>query len=65
MEKAVLLSNEQAADYLGLSKQTLRIWRHMGKGPRYLKLGGAVKYREIDLIKYIEENVVDPAGERN
>lgn len=36
----VLLSTAQVAKLLGLSPQTLRLWRCLGKGPRYLRFGG-------------------------
>ena len=49
------LHNEaEAADYLGLSVKTLRRWRWAGKGPRFLKLGGAVRYDPADLKAFID-----------
>ena len=35
-----LLTTAQAAKALGLRPQTLRKWRHLGRGPRYVRLGG-------------------------
>lgn len=43
------LREEQAADYLGLKSATLTRWRWSGSGPRYYKIGGAVRYRLADL----------------
>jgi hypothetical protein len=34
-----LLDNEQTAALLGIRPNTLEIWRHKGKGPKFLKLG--------------------------
>ena len=54
-----LLTTPKAAEYLGLSRNTLNRWRWDGRGPRYLKLGSAVRYRQSDLDAFIE------AAERN
>lgn len=57
-----LLSVTEAAAVLGLSPQTLNRWRceRAGKGPRWLKLGGAIRYREADLVAYIERSAQSP-----
>ncbi|MBK9009427.1 helix-turn-helix domain-containing protein [Novosphingobium sp.] len=36
-----VLNNEEAASALGISPNTLKRWRHLGKGPSYIKLGDA------------------------
>lgn len=48
------LNERQVAELLGLKIQTLRNWRHKRKGPAYIKLGAAVRYRGEDLDSYIE-----------
>ena len=50
----------QAAEYLGISVQTLRNWRSKRRGPAYLKLGRCVRYLRKDLAKYRCENRIDP-----
>ena len=52
--KAMLLTVEQTAEYLGLAISTLNNWRHNGEGPGFIKLGRAVRYRQSDLDAYIE-----------
>lgn len=47
------LDTRQAALYLGLSWNTLNSWRYRGDGPRYLKLGAAVRYRVEDLDAFL------------
>lgn len=54
-----LLNEYAAADMLGLSVKTLRRWRWAGRGPRFIKIGAAVRYDLTDLRAYIE------AGRRN
>ncbi len=44
----------EAAHMLGLSVKTLRRWRWAGMGPRFLKLGAAVRYDPADLTAFIE-----------
>lgn len=43
------LTTRQAADYLGLSPNTLSRWRWSGDGPPFKKLGRAVRYGVADL----------------
>jgi excisionase family DNA binding protein len=52
-----LLNTQQAAEYLGLSRKTLENWRHVGGGPNYRKLGGAVRYSTEDLNAYIDSAI--------
>ncbi len=48
------LANEaEAARILGLSVKTLRRWRWAGKGPRFLKIEGAVRYDLEDIEAFI------------
>ena len=47
-------TTKQAAARLTLSPNTLEVWRCRGEGPRFLKLGRAVRYRDTDLDAYIE-----------
>jgi predicted DNA-binding transcriptional regulator AlpA len=49
-----LLNEREAAQELALSVETLRRWRWAGKGPRYCKLEGAVRYDTADLAAFIE-----------
>ena len=49
-----LWDETQTAAFLGLRRSTLQRWRWAGKGPRYLKVGGAVRYRLSDLSEFLE-----------
>ena len=48
-----LLKENEAAEHLALEIATLRRWRWAGKGPRFLKIGGAVRYDVADLELFI------------
>ncbi len=59
-----LLKEDEAAQILSLEVATLRRWRWSGRGPLFLKLGGAVRYDLADLDAFIEfsrrESTSDP-----
>ena len=43
-----------------LAEQTLKNKRAHNQGPRFVKIGGKVRYRIADLERYLEKNTVDP-----
>lgn len=47
----------EAADRLKLSPRTLEKWRVTGKGPKFRKMGGAVRYTSEDLRQWAERAV--------
>jgi len=47
------LSNDEAADYLGLKSATLNKWRCHGEGPPFIKVGRLVRYRLVDLDAFL------------
>ena len=60
------LTAQEAATYLGLSRQTLANWRARGQGPAYARLGGAGRPRIVYLIEdldaFLRANRVEKAG---
>jgi hypothetical protein len=48
-----LLRETEAASLMGLSTRTLQKWRWNGKGPKFLRLNGAVRYDRADLQTFI------------
>lgn len=57
-EKRTLTDVEVAAR-LGVSRFTVRSWRVKGIGPRFLKMGRAVRYRAQDVDEYERQALVD------
>jgi len=55
-----LLSNSEAAEFLGMSPDTLPRWRWARVGPAYLKVGRSIKYRLADLEAFLNESRVNP-----
>ena len=49
-----LLNETEAARILAMRVTTLRRWRWAGRGPRFIKVGAAVRYDPADLTAFIE-----------
>lgn len=58
-----ILTTKEAADYCRLGKPTLERFRVTGAGPRFVKLGGAVRYRRCDLDAWLASRVVASTSE--
>jgi predicted DNA-binding transcriptional regulator AlpA len=52
-----LLDQKEVAEILCVSPRTLERWRWKDLGPRYVKVGSLVRYRECDVQDYIEQLV--------
>ncbi len=50
---AELLTERDASKLLCLSVRTLQKWRLSGRGPRFLKLGHAVRYDRAELERFL------------
>jgi predicted DNA-binding transcriptional regulator AlpA len=57
------LTEREVSELLGLSVATLRAWRHRGQGPRFLRLGRAVRYLPADLEDFVRASAVDAGTE--
>jgi hypothetical protein len=61
-----LLNQGAAAEFLGLTPNTLMAWRSRKlPGPAYIKVGGRVKYDVRDLLAYLESRKVHAAAVRD
>ncbi len=59
-----ILNTHDAAGYVRLSRTTLERFRLTGEGPVYCKLGGAVRYRKVDLDAWLESRRIRSTSER-
>lgn len=59
MREPMMTENDMAF-YLGLSKRTLRQWRLEGRGPRFFKVGRHVRYDPADLEIYKQQTRREP-----
>jgi excisionase family DNA binding protein len=48
-----LFNEHQVAEMLSVSVSTVRRWRLLRQGPRFLKLGSAVRYRREDMDAWL------------
>lgn len=47
-----LMTPDELAEYLAVSKQTIRLWCHLGKIP-FLKAGHLVRFRKPDIDAWL------------
>ena len=45
-------TQQQLAERWQISPRTLEQWRWLGKGPRFVKIGARVLYRDEDVVAY-------------
>lgn len=57
MSPETFLTTKQAAALLTFSPKTLERMRCKGNGPKCLKLGGKIVYRQSDINNWIEANL--------
>lgn len=56
------LNERAAARLVDMSVSSLRRWRRLGKGPKFVKLYGSVKYRADDVEAWLSTR---PTGGEN
>ena len=70
-ELNVVLHENQAARYLGLSVSTLRRWRRAQRGPSFVRISRTVLYRKHQLDEFLSKHTNNPnqnkdeEGEKN
>jgi len=48
-----MMNEHQVAEFVQLSVASVRRWRLFRKGPKYLKIGSAVRYRRADVETWL------------
>lgn len=56
-----ILTQAQAAEYLGVSEKKLERDRWCERRIPYVKMGRHVRYRASDLVAHVESNIVEAA----
>lgn len=56
------VTEKEVATIGRFSLQTLRNWRHLGKGPAYLKVGRSIRYKIDDVRMFLDGKRIDPEG---
>lgn len=52
MDDKPFLSSKELSKRWGISERTLERWRWLNEGPRFVKIGGRVRYRQPDVDDY-------------
>ena len=64
-----VLNNEEAAKLIGVTPKTLRFWRHVGRGPKYIKFGDSkysgVGYEVADIEAWKAERKLRSTSEQS
>jgi hypothetical protein len=59
-----LVDEAEAADFIGIKKQTLAVWRCTGRYDLpFVKVGRRVKYRISDLERWLSQRTATSTGE--
>jgi predicted DNA-binding transcriptional regulator AlpA len=58
------LTTEELAERIGgkTTPRTVEDWRLDGKGPRYIRVGRTIRYREADVEAWELAHLVEPAN---
>ncbi len=55
-----LIDTNELSEMLGVTVNALQIWRHQGRGPKYIKLSRrAVRYREQDILAWMDNSIIE------
>jgi predicted DNA-binding transcriptional regulator AlpA len=61
MNQVVLLTEQQAAEWLGLSVHTLRDWRWRKKGPPWMQVSAkCIRYSVAAVQKWLDNQTCNP-----
>lgn len=59
IEAQSFLTTQELADLVRAPVETCRFWRHVGRGPRSVKIGRRVLYKRADVDAWLEEQYAD------
>ena len=60
-----LLTSKAVSEMLSVPQGTLRYWRKVGLGPKWLKLEGSIRYDLADVLAYIDRGRRTPSVRAN
>lgn len=59
-----LMSEQDAAEFLGYTVRALQNWRVRGGGPRFVRVSArSIRYRLLDLIRWADERTFGHTSE--
>jgi hypothetical protein len=57
-------TTEELSDFLDVPERTLRQWRWLGKGPRWVKVGRFIRYPRRDTQDWLDAGADSPEQAR-
>lgn len=63
-ELEALLTERQVANLTRMSLASVRRWRRLNRGPKYLRLGGAIRYKPQDVLGWLESRLTGGGHEQ-
>jgi excisionase family DNA binding protein len=60
-----LLTQKQGAELLRLSERTLERLRVSGTGPKFIRIGHSIRYRQSDVEAWLASRVVSNTSQEN
>ncbi|NKD76581.1 helix-turn-helix domain-containing protein [Haematospirillum sp. H1815] len=64
MEDRKFLTQTELAQRWNMARATLTNWRCLGRGPAYIKISSNILYPVAEVIRWEDQNIVDPASVR-
>lgn len=61
LDQVKYIDEYEASRVTGFAVQSLRNWRHLGRGPSYVKIGRSIRYSLFGLIEWMEQHRVERA----
>lgn len=58
-----VMTTKEAANYVRLSKPTMERFRLSGEGPKYCKIGAAVRYQQDNLDTWLNSRLTSSTSE--
>ena len=65
-KEITLLNPKETSEFIGITVATLAVWRTTKRyNIPYIKVGRLIKYRERDLIQWLEQRTKNPESTSN
>ena len=58
-----LVTPSQLADRIGIKETTLANWRVIGRGPRFIRVGRAIRYRIEEVEAWLDRRTADSTSD--
>lgn len=63
-DRTTTVTPEEAAQRIGIKVGTIQNWRWSGRGPKFIKCGGRVRYRLSDLAEWLDAQTRSSTSDR-